>query len=256
MEALEFESVSRLAVDYVEGILQPTPTCDTWDQIWSFQARPDDLLISTYPKAGLKQANAMASPRMLKTHLPFHLLPPSFLEENCKMIYVARNPKDNMVSYYHFHRMNRNLPAPGTWEEYFESFLAGKVCWGSWYDHVKGWWQAKDQYRILYLFYEDMKENPKHEIQKLAEFIGKSLDDKVLDKIVDHTSFSVMKQNPMANYTSIPNEYMNQLISPFMRKGVIGDWKNHFTVAQNERFDDDYRKNMADTTLTLHFRFS
>ena len=42
------------------------------------------------------------------------------------MIYVARNPKDNMVSYYHFHRMNRNLPAPGTWEEYFESFLAGK----------------------------------------------------------------------------------------------------------------------------------
>lgn len=28
-----------------------------------------------------------------------------------------------------------------------------------------------------------------------------------------------MKQNPMANYTSIPNEYMNQLISPFMRKG-------------------------------------
>lgn len=38
--------------------------------------------------------------------------------------------------------------------------------------------------------------------------------------------------------------------------GVIGDWKNYFTVAQNERFDDDYRKNMADTTLTLHFRFS
>lgn len=30
-----------------------------------------------------------------------------------------------MVSYYHFHRMNKGLPAPGTWEEYFESFLAG-----------------------------------------------------------------------------------------------------------------------------------
>ena len=58
-----------------------------------------------------------------------------------------------------------------------------------------------------------------YHFRKTKEFIGKSLDDKVLDKIVDHTSFSVMKQNPMANYTSIPNEYMNQLISPFMRTG-------------------------------------
>lgn len=296
MEGLEHDEGERLAVDYVEGILQPTPTCDTWEQIWNFQARPDDLLIATYPKAGttwvqeivdfiqsegdadrchrapihdrfpfiewkipflesgLEQAEAMPSPRTLKTHLPIGLLPPSFLEKNCKIIYVARNPKDNMVSYYHFHRMNKALPAPGTWEEYFESFLAGKVCWGSWYDHVRGWWDAKDQHRILYLFYEDMKENPKREIQKLAEFIGKSLDDEILDKIIHHTSFDVMKQNPMANYSSIPAKFMNHSISPFMRKGTVGDWKNHFTVAQNERFDEDYGKRMADTTLTFHFQ--
>ncbi|XP_023392379.1 sulfotransferase 1C4 isoform X2 [Pteropus vampyrus] len=253
MEDLKFDGTERLTTDYVKGILQPTPTCDTWDQIWNFQAKPDDLLISTYPKAGLEQANAMPSPRILKTHLPINLLPPSFLEKNCKIIYVARNPKDTMVSYYHFQRMNKALPAPGTWEEYFESFLTGKVCWGSWYDHVKGWWEAKDQHRILYLFYEELKMNPKHEISKLAEFIGKNLDDKVLDKIVHHTSFNIMKQNPMANYSSLP-EIMNHSISPFMRKGAIGDWKNHFTVAQNERFDEDYKKKMANTSLTFHFQ--
>lgn len=212
-------------------------------------------MIIPFIGSGLEQANAMPSPRTLKTHLPIHLLPPSFLEKNCKIIYVARNPKDNMVSYYHFQRMNKSLPAPGTWEEYFESFLAGKVCWGSWYDHVKGWWDAKDQHRILYLFYEDLKMNPKHEIQKLAEFIGKSLDDKVLDKIIHHTSFDIMKQNPMANYSSIPTEIMNHSISPFMRKGEVGDWKNHFTVAENERFDEDYKKKMANTSLTFHFQF-
>lgn len=32
------------------------------------------------------------------------------------------------------------------------------VSFGSWYDHVKGWWEKRKDYRILYLFYEDMKE--------------------------------------------------------------------------------------------------
>ncbi|XP_006873094.1 PREDICTED: sulfotransferase 1C4-like [Chrysochloris asiatica] len=296
MKDLKIEEQERITVDYVKGILQPTPTCEVWDQIWNFQAKPDDLLISTYPKAGttwaqeivdliqnngdiekskrapihvripfiewvhpaigsgLEKANALPSPRTLKTHLPIDLLPPSFLEKNCKIIYVARNPKDNMVSYYHFHRMNKALPHPGTWEEYFESFLAGKVCWGSWYDHVKGWWKAKDQHRILYLFYEDMKKNPKDEIQKLAKFIGNNLDDEVLDRIVHHTSFDVMKLNPMANYSLVPVEIMNHSISPFMRKGSVGDWKNYFTVAQNERFDEDYKKNMEDTSLSFQFQ--
>uniref|UniRef100_A0A8C9I077 Sulfotransferase n=1 Tax=Piliocolobus tephrosceles TaxID=591936 RepID=A0A8C9I077_9PRIM len=272
MEDFTFDGTKRLSVDYVKGILQPTVTCDIRDEIWNFQAKPDDLLISTYPKAGttwtqeiveliqnegdveksLEQAHAMPSPRILKTHLPFHLLPPSFLEKNCKIIYVARNPKDNMVSYYHFQRMNKALPDPGTWEEYFETFLDlcdSLPCFPS---HLP---VSKDKHRILYLFYEDMKKNPKHEVQKLTEFIEKKLDDKVLDKIVHYTSFDVMKQNPMANYSSIPAEIMDHSISPFMRKGAVGDWKKHFTVAQNERFDEDYKKKMADTRLTFHFQF-
>nr|XP_056717692.1 sulfotransferase 1C1-like [Euleptes europaea] len=291
--------VTRHELAEVEGIPLTKKMCDRWDKIWGFQAKPDDLLIATYVKAGTtwtqeivdmiqhdgdtekckrastserqpfiewvlhetltpgwEKAEAMPSPRTLKTHLPVQLVPPSFWEQNCKIIYVARNAKDNVVSSYHFHRMNQIMPEPGTWEEFLEKYMAGKVVWGSWYDHVKGWWKAKDHHRILYLFYEDIKENPRHEIQKISQFLEKDLEKEILDKIVHHTQFEIMKENPMANYTMVPPEIMNHKISPFMRKGAVGDWKNYFTVAQNERFDEDYKKKMAGTSLTFRKELS
>uniref|UniRef100_H0VH75 Sulfotransferase n=1 Tax=Cavia porcellus TaxID=10141 RepID=H0VH75_CAVPO len=281
MEDLQLdEKYLRPETKEVNGIPMTKVISDIWDQIWSFQAKPDDLVIATYPKAGttwtqeirnitykqhpfiewemppplksgLDLAKEMPSPRTLKTHLPVQLLPPSFWKENCKIIYMARNAKDVLVSYYHFSRMTKTMPEPGTWEEYIESFKTGKVLWGSWYDHVKGWWDQKDQHRILYLFYEDMKEDPKREIRKILKFLEKEVTEEVLDKIVYHTSFQVMKHNPMANYTTLPSSIMDHSISPFMRKGIPGDWKNHFTVAQSEAFDKDYREKMAGSTLTF-----
>lgn len=143
------------------------------------------------------------------------------------------------------------LPDPGTWEDYFESFTNGKVGWGSWFDHVKGWWEMKDRYQILFLFYEAIKKDPKHEIQKVMRFMGKNLDETVLDKIVQETSFEKMKENPMTNRSTVSKSILDQSISPFMRKGTVGDWKNHFTVAQNERFDKIYRKKMEGTSINF-----
>ncbi|XP_072597631.1 sulfotransferase 1C2 isoform X5 [Vulpes vulpes] len=242
---------AQLQLREVAGIPLQASTVDNWNQIQNFEAKPDDLLICTYPKSGVEKANAMPSPRILRTHLPTQLLPPSFWENNCKFLYVARNAKDCMVSYYHFQRMNQMLPDPGTWEEYFETFISGKVGWGSWYDHVKGWWEIKDRYQILFLFYEDIKQDPKHEIQKVMQFMGKNLDETVLDKIVQETSFEKMKENPMVNRSTVPKSILDQSISPFMRKGTVGDWKNHFTVAQNERFNEIYRQKMEGSSINF-----
>uniref|UniRef100_A0A3B4FB38 Sulfotransferase n=1 Tax=Pundamilia nyererei TaxID=303518 RepID=A0A3B4FB38_9CICH len=64
------------------------------------------------------------------------------------IVYVARNPKDNAVSFYHFNRMNNAQPEAGEWRVF-----------GSWYDHVNSWWEKKQSYSNLhYMFYEDLIE--------------------------------------------------------------------------------------------------
>jgi len=93
---------------------------------------------------------------------------------------------------------------------------------------------------------------PLTEIQKIMEFLERPANDNLVKKIAHHTSFKEMSQNHMANYRSLPSSFMDHTISPFMRKGVAGDWKNHFTVAQNERFNENYQMQMKGTAL--HFR--
>ncbi|XP_078497315.1 sulfotransferase 1 family member D1-like [Lissotriton helveticus] len=264
---------------------------DNWPEIEATQARPDDLIIATYPKAGttwiseivdmiynngdpekckrnsihvhfafieftfpglptgVQQLNVMKPPRMGKTHLPAQLMPKSFWDKKSKIIYVARNAKDSAVSYFHFYKMAKRYPEPGTWPEYLEKFISGDVVCGSWYDHVKGWWKKARDHPILYLFYEDMKEDPRREVLKVLHFLEREVSDEVLEKILHHTSFQEMKSNPMANYRALPDFLLDHNVSPFMRKGVAGDWKNMFTVAQNETFDEDYERKMAGSTL-------
>eukprot|EP00075_Anas_platyrhynchos_P022576 XP_027311829.1 sulfotransferase family cytosolic 1B member 1 [Anas platyrhynchos] len=199
--------------------------------------------------AGTEQLEGMPSPRIIKTHIPADILPKSFWEKGCKMIYVGRNAKDVAVSYYHFDLMNNLHPHPGTWDQYLEKFMAGRVAYGSWFDHVRGYWERRREHPILYLFYEDMKEDPRREITKVAQFLGKELSEAALEAVAQHTSFEAMRDNFSTNYRVVPSNLMDHGISPFMRKGITGDWKNHFTVAQSARFDQLYAQRMAGTDL-------
>ncbi|XP_075037388.1 sulfotransferase 1C2A-like [Mixophyes fleayi] len=168
-----------------------------------------------------------------------------------EVIYVASNIKDVAVSYYHLHRMVAALPTPDSWGDFLDHFIQGTVCFGSWSSHVKGWWKMRQQRDILYLFYEDMQEDPRREIKKVMTFLGKDLSDEVLEKIHQNSSFQAMKNNPMSNYSTFP--YMDHSIFPFMRKGICGAWKNHFTVSQRERFDEYYQREMSGTDLSFCF---
>uniref|UniRef100_A0A7N4NQU0 Sulfotransferase n=1 Tax=Sarcophilus harrisii TaxID=9305 RepID=A0A7N4NQU0_SARHA len=62
---------------------------------------------------------------LLASHLPVHLFPKSCFTSKAKMLYVARNPRDILVSLYHFKNQMPFCNVHSTFENLFEEFLQG-----------------------------------------------------------------------------------------------------------------------------------
>ncbi|RUS81151.1 hypothetical protein EGW08_011092 [Elysia chlorotica] len=210
----------------------------------------------TLQEVGLDIANALPSPRVIKTHLPKKLMPEQTFEKKPKVIVLFRNPKDVCCSYYNFYKSSSSFgDFQGDWPEFLEMFLEGHVDHGSWFDFTKSWWPMRDATNFRFVFYEAMKINLLEEIKQLAAFLGKTnLSPETLSKVAEHCSFESMKVNPMTNHEDVYS--IDSSVSPLLRKGTVGDWKNYFTVQQNEEFDQRYKKEMADLIPTIPFKFS
>ncbi|KAK2120972.1 hypothetical protein P7K49_002358 [Saguinus oedipus] len=68
----------------------------------------------------------LTSPRLIKSHLPYRFLPSDLHNGDSKVIYMARNPKDLVVSYYQFHRSLRTMSYRGTFQEFCRRFMNDK----------------------------------------------------------------------------------------------------------------------------------
>ena len=94
----------------------------------------------------------MPSPRGFKVHVPYHLIPGGDpLKSPAKYIYVYRNPKDALVSNYHF--SVKFYPFDIPWSEYFNICVTGKQYFGVIFDHVRGWYSHKGEFNFATGFY-------------------------------------------------------------------------------------------------------
>jgi len=105
----------------------------------------------------------------------------------------------------------------------------------------------------LIVSYEDLSKDPITVIQNIARFLGKSVSSEDIDKIVQHTSFQAMSENPSVNYSHWDSLGLRKKgEASFMRQGKVGDWRNHFDTETSEKFD----KWLRDSNKTsINFEF-
>ncbi|XP_041480795.1 sulfotransferase 1C4-like [Lytechinus variegatus] len=190
------------------------------------------------------------SPRVFMTHLIYDLLPKDLLK--AKVVYVARNPKDLILSWYNFAGKNPGMPF--TMDDAINKMINDEVHWGPWPQHVRQFWDLRDHENVTFVFYEDLKKEPAKYIQKVASGIGRPLSEEVLQRVVKFShidaqreTFNKMAESGKGNLVKVGGTFT------FINKGVSGRWKQHFTVAQNEAFDEWYKSKMADTDLKFTF---
>ncbi|XP_051868127.1 sulfotransferase 6B1 [Pristis pectinata] len=260
---------------------------DKLQQLSKFEARSEDMCIVSYPKCGFNWVNQLfhdiaaavqdkpeegkdegqhkvillefadpvthemmksySSPRVYGMHLHYENLPPSIIEKKTKVLVVFRNPKDNAVSYYHFCQKNPLLPNSASWDEFFKKYMAGEVAWGSYFDYALIWEKYIDDENVMFITYEELKENLAGGVQKIAEFHGFSLTEEQIHNIAHKGTFQAMSNNSQETHSILGNV--------FFRKGVVGDWRNLFTEEQSREMDAKFEECLAGTKLGAKLKY-
>ncbi|CAK7336464.1 unnamed protein product [Dovyalis caffra] len=201
-------------------------------------SNPHDLVpffeYKLYANKQVPDLSKLPDPRLFATHVPFSSLQDSIKKSNCRIIYICRNPFDTFISSWIFSNKLRseNVP-PLALEETFKMYCKGLVGFGPFWDHMLGYWKESLEKpdKVLFLKYEDMKEDVTFYLKKIAKFLGCpfSMEEEkegVVEGIARLCSFEKMKDLEVNKTGKSIKNFENKHL---FRKGEVGDWVNYLS---------------------------
>ncbi|OIS95877.1 PREDICTED: cytosolic sulfotransferase 12-like [Nicotiana attenuata] len=207
---------------------------------------PHDLVpfleLKLYLDGKVPDFSSFTSPRLLSSHLVYASLPNSVQDSESKLIYLCRNPRDTFISFWHFtNTLRLHYIDTSSIEEVFDLFCKGVSLFGPFWDHVLDYWKKslENPKRVLFLMYEEIKENPEIQLKRLAKFLECpfSIDEEkcgVVDEILKMCSFENLSNLEVNKNEKLSTGVENKV---FFRRGEVGDWKNYFTTKMIEKLD-------------------
>ena len=219
---------------------------------------PDDTFLIAYSKSGNTWARFLLANLLYPTtqvtflNIPkliphFDVLPSRFFKEmkrprviNChepfrphykRVIYIVRDPRDVVVSLFHFQRKRRLIEDNYPLERFVTRFVAGEAlrparlgCWG---ENVQSWLLMRQEAPgFLLIRYEDLLRNAELQLARAASFLGINATAERIAQAVERSSASQMR-----NLEKLQGDKWHQSANtrkdiPFVRNARSGGWKS------------------------------
>jgi hypothetical protein len=148
-----------------------------------------DRLIPDPAGTAKRDFDRMPRPRIIKSHECFDPRYP-------RVIYIVRDPRDVVVSQYHYHRKIRKIEDDSSIETFVMRFLAGQTCpHGSWGQNIATWlYTSEGDPRFLLLRYEDLVSDTARELSKVVDFLQLSTGPEQIAQAVERSSADRMRE--------------------------------------------------------------
>lgn len=249
---------------------------------------PDDTFIVSYPKSGntwtrflignllyyptgvdfsninrlvpdpgdlsKRYLKTLPRPRIIKSHQPFD---PRYM----KVICVVRDPRDVVLSEYHFDVKRMAIKEGFPIERFVDRFIAGEVNHeaGSWGENVGSWMGARrsskrfqDGENFLLLRYEDIVADPGQELAKAAAFLNIKASEDRLRSAVESSSADNMRKLEKAQGHLWSSTRQTRLDKPFVRVAKSGGWRDGLPENCVAEIESAWGDLMGDLGYELH----
>jgi hypothetical protein len=173
---------------------------------------PDSLVQTLVPDTHLQKFyKRFLTPTFFKTHS----LPQSAYK---KVIYLARDGRDVMVSYFHFLSAFGNRPA------FLELVTTGQGLFPCrWHEHVETWMANPHSAQMMVVRYEALKRDPVPVLEEICHFADLERERSLLEKVAQNSTFEAMRERERElgwENAAWPRD------KAFMRRGVVSSFQD------------------------------
>lgn len=236
---------------------------------WGLKILPDDVFLVSFPKSGntwtrflvanlrfphepatwanidrlipcmvatpTKDFDCTPRPRIIKSHQCFDPRYP-------RVIYIVRDPRDVVVSQYHYSRKVRSIADDLPIEAFVARFLAGETCpYGSWKQNVVTWLHASEKgSRFLLLRYEDIVAGTERELAKVVDFLQLLVTPEQIAQAVERSSADRMRKLEEAQADKNLLFKGSRRDLSFVRAAGSGGWRKDLPMPMVEKIEADW----------------